>query len=74
VPKPGDILKILETDYLHGLGDLVLRVTEVRSVEWLSDGDWLDITGVQLGWNGSDIGERQVLVRLSSLSKRQGRA
>ncbi|MDT5030532.1 MAG: hypothetical protein QOC94_703 [Actinoplanes sp.] len=73
-PKPGEVLKIHEDNYRYGIGELVLRVTEVRSVQLLPDGDWLTVTGVQLSWNGSDLVEREVLVRLSSLVKRRGRS
>jgi hypothetical protein len=68
------VLKIHEDNYRYGIGELVLRVTEVRSVQLLPDGDWLTVTGVQLSWNGSDLVEREVLVRLSSLVKRRGRS
>lgn len=72
-PKPGDVLKIHEDNYRFGLGELVLRVTAVRSVQRLPDGDWLTVAGVQVGWKGADVGEREVLVRLSSLVPQRGR-
>jgi len=52
---------------------LVLRVVEVGVVQRLPDGDWLTVKGVQLSWNGTETGERQVLVRLSGLTKRRRR-
>jgi len=73
IPKPGDVLKIHENDYQFGLGELVLRVTAVREVRQLDDGDWLTVVGVQLAWNGAEIGKRETLVRLSSLVPRRGR-
>ena len=69
--RPGDVLKIPEADYLYGIGDLVLRVTEVYSMQHLLDGDWLALKGVQIAWNGAELKEREVLVRLSGLTKRR---
>ncbi len=71
--KPGDVVKIPEADYLYGLGDLVLRVTEPPDVQRLPDGDWLRLTGIQLAWNGTELHERQVLVRLQALTRRRAR-
>jgi hypothetical protein len=68
--QPGQVLKIPEVHYLYGLGDLVLRVTEVGAVERLPDGDWLKLRGIQLAWNGTELQEREVLVRLSGLNRR----
>jgi hypothetical protein len=39
----------------------------------LADGDWLTVVGVQVGWNGADVFERELLVRLSSLAPRPGK-
>jgi hypothetical protein len=72
-PQPGEVMTIHEDNYRFGVGELVLRVTEVRSVLQLADGDWLTVVGVQLARNGSDLIEREVLVRLSILVKRRGR-
>jgi hypothetical protein len=55
------------------LGELVLRVTAVREVQQMADGDWLTVVGVQLAWNGTEFGEREALVRMSSLVPRRGR-
>jgi hypothetical protein len=74
MPRPGDVLKTHEDNYRYGLGELVLRVTAVRNVQQLADGDWLTVVGVQIGWNDADVGEREVLVRLSSLAPRRGRS
>ncbi len=70
--QPGQVLKIPEAHYLYGLGDLVLRVTEVGAVQRLPDGDWLKLKGVQLAWNGTELRERDVLVRLSGLKRQPG--
>jgi len=65
-------VKIAEADYLYGIGDLVLRVAETASVQHLPDGDWLNVRGVQLAWNGAELRERQVLVRLGARIRRPG--
>jgi hypothetical protein len=73
IPRPGDVLKIQEADYRYGQGELILRVTEVGRSQQLTDGEWLTISGIQIGWNGAEFGERAVDVRLSSLMPRRGR-
>jgi hypothetical protein len=73
LPKPGDVLKIHEDNYCYGQGELVLRVTAIREVVELADGDWLTVLDVQIGWNGADVCQREVLVRLSSLVPRRRR-
>ena len=73
IPRPGEVLKIHEDNYRYGLGELVLRVTAIGSVLRLDDGDWLTVVGVQIAWNGVDVGELQVAVRLSSLILQRGR-
>jgi hypothetical protein len=70
--QPGDVLTIPEAHYLYGLGDLVLRVTEVGAVQRLPDGQWLRLRGVQVAWDGTEARERDVLVRLSWLVQRRG--
>lgn len=74
MPKPGDVLKIHEENYRFGLGELVLRVTAIREVQQLAEGAWLTVLGVQVDRNGAYVGEREVLVRLSSLVPRRGRS
>jgi hypothetical protein len=67
------VLKIHEDNYRFGQGALLLRVTAVRAVVQLADGDWLTVVGVELAWNGAEVGEREVLVRMSSLIPQRGR-
>jgi len=47
-------------------------VTEVGAAQRLPDGDWLKLKGVQLAWKGTELREREVLVRLSGLKRRPG--
>jgi hypothetical protein len=74
VPRLGEVLAIHEVNYRYGSGELVMRVVRVGAVVWLDDGEWLTVEGVQIAWNGADVGAREVLVRLSSLVKRGGRS
>jgi hypothetical protein len=69
--RPGDVLRIPETDYLYGVGELLLRVTAEPGTERLPDGEWLKVTGMQLARDGRDLRMRNVLVRLSAVTKRQ---
>ncbi len=65
--RPGDLVKIPEAHYRYGVGDLVLRIREVGQVQRVVDEDWQVLTGMQIGWNGVEMGKRRVLVRLSGL-------
>jgi hypothetical protein len=65
--KVGDTITIKEADYYFGSGDLTLRITGLPP-DHLPDGsDWVQITGVQIAWNGQEIGERTALVRTAAL-------
>jgi hypothetical protein len=74
IPRPGEVLTIQENDYRFGLGELVMRVVRTGAVVRLDDGEWLTVAGVQIAWNGADVAELEVLVRLSSLVRRGGKA
>lgn len=67
--KPGDVLKVNEPDYMYGRGVLTLRVTKVGAVQRLQDGPWLDLEGLDLRPDGTQMGTspRQVLVRVTAL-------
>jgi hypothetical protein len=66
--KPGDVVKIPEEHYCYGLGALTLRLTAIfpPHPQWL-DREWIFVRGVEIGWNGAEYGERQVLVRIKAL-------
>ncbi|HKX24251.1 MAG TPA: hypothetical protein VJM46_03355 [Candidatus Saccharimonadales bacterium] len=61
----GDLIHLKEPDYCYGTGNLTLRVTAdpVQS----PDPEWVDVTGVEILWNGNHGNERQVRVRASAL-------
>jgi hypothetical protein len=47
-PKPGDEIHVEEPDYMYGVGPLFLRVTVVGKVERLTNGPWVNLTGIPL--------------------------
>ncbi|MET7398006.1 hypothetical protein ABZS66_31400 [Dactylosporangium sp. NPDC005572] len=61
----GDLLHLKEPDYCYGTGNLTLRVTSEPAA--LPDPEWVDVTGVEIFWNGQRGTERQVRVRRSAL-------
>jgi hypothetical protein len=65
VVKAGELVRLKEPDYCYGLGDLVIRVTEVPA--HLTDPEWVDIKGTEIAWNGATMQERQVTARVSAL-------
>jgi len=67
--KPGDVLRVGEPDYLYGTGPLILRVTRVGRVQQLQGGLWLDLEGLTLRADGSQIGSepQHAVVRLSAI-------
>ncbi len=70
--KPGDVVRVGETDYLYGLGELHLRVTKVGSVQRLANNDWVDLEGLTLRSDGSPASDRvrHAVVRVSALKRR----
>jgi len=70
-PRPAlRVYTFTESDYRFGVGPL--RMT-VERVDWgkpvLHDGEnWYDVQGVELTWDGREVGHRQAMVRGSRLS------
>lgn len=67
--RPGQVLKLPEALYLYGVGELTIRVTRVGMVGRLADGEWLPVAGVEIAWNGKELGVREVLVHLDGLAR-----
>jgi hypothetical protein len=63
----GKVLRVAEDDYLYGRGRLILRVTAVYNVQIYSSGRWVFLRGMELRASGSELGERNALVRLSAI-------
>jgi hypothetical protein len=70
--RPGDVLRLNEADYMYGRGFLILRVTKVGRLQRLPDGVWLDLEGLQLRTDGTQMWPqpRHALVRLSAIRGR----
>jgi len=67
--KPGDVIRVNETDYLYGIGVLHLRVTKVGTVQRLANNDWIDLEGLTLRADGTLASDRvrHAVVRISAL-------
>ena len=68
----GELLRLRESQYRYGAGDLTIRVTAVAAVA--SDPDWVDVTGIEIGWNGDRHGKRSVRVSVAALRDPGSRA
>ena len=62
----GDVIDVVEQDYKHGTGRLILRVTGIGSRYSTADGDWLELDGLELRPDGTPLGAepRYVAIRL----------
>jgi hypothetical protein len=65
LPSVGDVLVLAEADYLYGAGRLILRVEHIDRRHPISygDEDWYPVRGIQISGNGTDIGDRETMVR-----------
>jgi hypothetical protein len=63
------VLTLAEKDYLYGAGTLTIRVRQVhRTAPFAYENDtWYTVHGVQLGFDGRELGDRTVLVRAARL-------
>jgi hypothetical protein len=71
----GDVIEVRDDrDYRYGLGPLKLRVTRIGQREHESDGDWLDLEGLQLRQDGTQISQqpRPVSVRVRGMRLQPG--
>ncbi|WP_433222262.1 hypothetical protein ACQP00_22990 [Dactylosporangium sp. CS-047395] len=59
------VLLLAERDYLYGSGTLTLRVSAVeRDAPITYDHElWYYVHGMQLGFDGREVGDRMVVVR-----------
>jgi predicted NAD/FAD-binding protein len=73
--KVGDVVRLNEPDYMYGAGRLVLRVTKVGRIQTLPDGAWLDLEGIELRPDGTQVGiaPRHALARVTALPSAQTR-
>ena len=61
----GELLRLRESQYRYGAGDVTIRVTVVTAVA--SDPEWMDVTGIEIGWDGDRRGTRTVRVSVAAL-------
>ncbi len=66
----GSTVEIAEDDYLIGTGVLRLRVTGLGGYESHHGAQWRQVSGVEVCWNGADMGVRDVLVRVAQPVRR----
>jgi hypothetical protein len=71
--KLGDVIDVAERDYMYGTGRLVLRLMTIGDKHRLADGEWLDVDGLELRTDGTQLGPRprHVLVRLNAVRVRR---
>ncbi|MFI5839337.1 hypothetical protein ACIA8K_06420 [Catenuloplanes sp. NPDC051500] len=65
--RVGDTVHIPEPDYCYGLGTLTLRITAIGS--GAPRRDWIQLRGIQLGEDGREIKEREVLARVGGIRR-----
>jgi hypothetical protein len=72
--KIGDVIDVEDKDYKYGTGRLILRVTEIGSRRSTADGDWVDLEGLELRADGTQLGwqPRPAAVRVTALRVRRG--
>ena len=72
--KIGDVIEVNDDrDYRFGIGPLLLRVTMLGQ-QRTADGEWLDLEGLELRHDGSQISQRprSVSVRVPGVRLRPG--
>ena len=71
--KIGDVIEVEDRDdYKYGTGRLILRVTRIGQRLRASDGEWLDLEGLELRPDGTQISQqpRPVSVRVGKVRLR----
>jgi hypothetical protein len=67
--RAGDVVRLQDEDYRYGRGPLVVRVLAIHNVQKFPDGIWVFLRGMQLRSDGSEVGERDVLVSMVALRR-----
>ena len=67
--KLGDVIQVEDKDYKYETGRLILRVTTIGSRQSTADGDWVDLDGLELRPDGTqlDVQPRHAAVRVTAL-------
>jgi hypothetical protein len=68
---PDGVHVFAEPDYLYGVGSVTMRIEQIdRASPVRYDGEiWYQVEGVQIGYNGAELGHRSVLVRARRLHR-----
>jgi hypothetical protein len=71
--KLGDVIDVEDRDYRFGTGRLILRVTTIGSRQCAVDGEWVDLDGLELRPDGTqlDVHPRHAAVRVAALRNRR---
>jgi len=56
--RVGDVIEVAERDYKYGTGRLMLRVSAIGETRRLADGTWLDVEGLELRPDGTQVSHR----------------
>ncbi len=67
--RVGDVIDVDDKDYKYGTGRLILRVTTIGNRQSTADGDWLDLDGLELRSDGTQLGvqPRHAAIRVTAL-------
>lgn len=70
----GDVIEVDDRNYRFGIGPLILRVTMLGDPKRATDGEWLELEGLELRRDGTQISEqpRPVSVRVRGVRLRPG--
>ncbi|WP_213455258.1 hypothetical protein [Rhizomonospora bruguierae] len=70
----GDVIEVDDRDYRYGIGPLILRLTRIGQRQHTADDAWLDLEGLELRRDGTQICQqpRPVSVRVSGVRLRPG--
>lgn len=69
VPRLGDVIEVGDQNYMYGTGHLTLRVTCIGGRIYVHDDEWLNVEGLALRADGSQLGQkpRPALVRMRAV-------
>jgi hypothetical protein len=67
--RVGDVVEVGEPDFRFGTGKLIIRVTRIGGHLHLADGVWLDLDGLELRADGTQLGSqpRHASVRVGAV-------
>jgi hypothetical protein len=67
--KLGDVIQVEDKDYKYETGRLILRVTTIGDRTRTADDEWVDLDGLELRPDGTQLGvqPRHAAVRVTAL-------